>query len=70
MIWKLPFSKVYRKRLGFMVVFSLCLCVLLGFETEYINMLYLFPLSLVAVYLGFVLGEYLNKRADKKKANA
>lgn len=66
MIWKLPFSKEYRKRLSFMTLVglyaSIAECAIIGC----FSILYLFPLSCVAVYLGFIAGIYLNKQFDKK----
>ena len=66
MIWKLPFSKEYRKRLSFMILLGLCASIFEGSQIGYIYILYLFPLSLIAVYFGLIAGIYLNKRIDKK----
>lgn len=62
MIWKLPFSKEYRKRLSFMILLGLCASIAEGSQIGYFSILYVFPLSLVAIYLGFIVGEYLNNR--------
>ena len=66
MIWKLPFSKEYRKGLYFVWLISLVLGITVGYVRGYFSMVYMLPLLFLASYLGFMLGVYLNKRADKK----
>ena len=64
--FKQPFNKGYRKRFYFMIFIGLCASIMEGYQIGYISILYIFPLSVIVVYFGFLVGDYINKRFDKK----
>jgi len=65
-IWSYPIQKEHRNIVYFMAILaigsSIAECAIVGA----INILWLIPLSLVVVYVGFVCGGYLNKWIEKK----
>jgi len=65
-IWAYPIKKEHRKVVYFMSFLAISTSIYEGWQSSYINTLWLIPLSLTVVYAGFICGGYLNKWFDKK----